>query len=358
MPPSISVIIPAYNRANLLRLVIESVLSQTQPVEEILVIDDGSRDNTAEMVQQSISTKPAWRGRVRYHYQENQGQSAALNNGIARAKGEWLGFTAQDDLWLPWKLEWQVRALQQHPECGLCFTDAWFMNNPYMKKPLFEFAQSKLDGAVGVIESPAEMIVGRHPIWTQTVIARADIVRRIEGFDSFLRYSEDHDFLFRMGLQTKFCYVGIPLVLIDRSPADERHVGEGENWHREEFCLRMDQHRFEKQLELSVALPAGTQKAARRSLRNLHSAWANWHLDRGDYPQALRSMQTAISYEATPSLLLKWLLARATPGAVAGLLRRDRAKLVRYDRVSWKHTKERDPQPDSSLAESVANREV
>ena len=339
MTPSVSVVIPAYNRANLLQLTIESVLSQTRPVAEIIVIDDGSSDNTADMMQQSISAKPLWRERVRYYYQDNQGQSAALNAGIERAKGEWIGFTAQDDLWLPWKVEWQLCALQQYPDCVLCFTDAWFMNNPYMKKPLFEFAPSDLEGATGVVADPAKLIVGKHPIWTQTIIARADAVRRVKGFDPFLRYSEDHDFLFRMALNSKFCFVGMPLVLIDRSPADERHVGEGTNWHKEEFCLRMDEYRYEKQLRLSATLSSDIQRSVRQNLRNLHSCWANWYLDRGDYVQARLSIRRALGYGASPGLLLKWLLARTVPDTVAGALRRDRSRAVRYDRVSWKFDK-------------------
>ncbi len=348
MTPSVSVIIPAYNRAKLLQLVIESVLSQTLPVAEIIVIDDGSSDNTADMMRQSIAARPSWRDRVRYYYQSNQGQSAALNAGIERAKGEWIGFTAQDDLWLPWKVEWQLRALQQYPECALCFTDAWFMNNPYMKKPLFDFAQSGLTGATGVVADPVKMVVGMHPVWTQTVIARADVIRQVGGFDPFLRYSEDHDFLFRMALHTTFCFVGMPLVLIDRSPAEERHVGEGENWHKEEFCLRMDQHRFEKQLRLSTQLSPNIQQAVRRQLRRLHSCWANWYLDRGNYVEARRSMRKALGYGVAPGLLLKWFLARTMPSAVAAMLGRDRAKAIRYDRASWKL--DNGPKPQSEPA--------
>ncbi|MGD0228374.1 MAG: glycosyltransferase family A protein, partial [Terriglobia bacterium] len=88
MIPSVSVIVPVYGRFNLLKHAVESILAQTCPVSEIILIDDGSIDETPQVLPRYIAEKPAWRERVRYFYQENQGQSVALNNGIARAKGE------------------------------------------------------------------------------------------------------------------------------------------------------------------------------------------------------------------------------------------------------------------------------
>src|SRR5208283_4035089 len=197
MAPSVSVVIPAYNRFGFLKLAVESVLRQTVPVSEVIIIDDGSTDETPVMVPKLIAEDPAWRERVRYYSQANQGQCAAVNNGLEKATGEWVGLNAHDDLWLPWKLEWQFRALDKYKDSGLCFTDAWFMNNPHMKMNLFQFAGKNFPGTLGIISDPARLIADQHPVWVQTCIARADLIRRIGGFDSKLRYSEDHDFLFR-----------------------------------------------------------------------------------------------------------------------------------------------------------------
>jgi glycosyltransferase involved in cell wall biosynthesis len=335
MKHDISVIIPAYNRAAVLKLVVESVLAQTCPVSEIIIIDDGSTDDTAQVVNRAIQEQPSWRERVRYFYQENQGISGALNAGISKARGEWVGFTAQDDMWLPWKLEWQFRALEKYPESGLCFTDAWFMNNPYMKMTLFEFAQTRFSGPMGIVDSPVNLVVGKHPVWTQTMIARTELVRRIGGLDPLLRYSEDHDFLFRMGLETKFCYVGMPMVLIDRSPADIRHTGESRNWHKEEFRLRMDQYRFEKQERLGQGLNPATRRVIRGNLRSIHSAWANWYAEQGQYDKALNSLSKAFSYGPTFRLAMKWASLHIAPGVAKAMLVRDSRKAVRYDRLSW-----------------------
>jgi glycosyltransferase involved in cell wall biosynthesis len=338
MTPEISVVIPAYNRFATLVPVVESILAQTVPVLEIIIVDDGSTDETAVELPRYVAERPGWTGRVRCFRQENQGQSAAVNRGISSARGDWLAFAAHDDLWLPWKLEWQLRALERYDgECGLCFTDAWFMNNPYMKQTVFAFAGAELPGPFGILREPLDTVVDTpHPIWVQTVLARADVVRQAGNLDPFLRYSEDHDFLFRMGLLTPFCYVSMPMVMIDRSPARIRHVGHGENWNRAEYCLRMDQYRFEKQLRLAAELPAPLNRRIRRNLRATHSHWANLHLAQHQYAEARSSARTALQYQKTLPGIFKWLLISTMPWlASQASVARDRRAPERLDRTSW-----------------------
>jgi glycosyltransferase involved in cell wall biosynthesis len=337
MNQDVSVIIPVHNRFELLHNVVESILAQTVAVSEIIVIDDGSTEHEPEMVERYIQDRSAWRGRVRYHYQENQGQSVANNVGIAKAKTEWLAFDGADDLWLPWKLEWQFRALHKYrDQCGLCFTDAWFMNNPHMKTTVFQFAQAQYADFIGLIRQPAGLIASRHPIWMQTVVARADLIREIGGFDAEMRYSEDHDLIFRAALKTDFCFVNLPLVLIDRSPSDNRHIGESRNWHKEEFRLRMDQRRFEKQQQLSDGLPAEVHRSIRRNLREIHSAWANYHLAVGDYEHMRVAISAAAQRGVTPAIAIKWLLMHVSPTAARAVLSaRNLKDAPRYDQLSW-----------------------
>ena len=104
MNPSVSVVIPVYNRFDRLRYSVESVLSQTLTVSEVILVDDGSFDGTSELLPAYIAENPAWRERVRYFHQQNQGPNVARNTGIEHAKGEWLAFNDNDDLWLPQKL--------------------------------------------------------------------------------------------------------------------------------------------------------------------------------------------------------------------------------------------------------------
>ena len=111
---SISVIIPAYNRESYLAGAIESVLSQTYPAMEIIVVDDGSTDGTAKVAR-------AYGERVHYIRQENSGAGAARNAGLARARGSLIAFLDSDDLWLERKLEAQATYLEANPGVDLVF---------------------------------------------------------------------------------------------------------------------------------------------------------------------------------------------------------------------------------------------
>jgi glycosyltransferase involved in cell wall biosynthesis len=333
----VSIIVPTYNRKSLLAFSVDSILQQTFPVTEVIIVDDGSTDGTAEEVELRLKNDPVWRDRVRFIYQENQGQSAANNAGIAIARGDWLGFNASDDIWLPNKLELQFEALRKFgDEYGVCFSDAWFMNNPYMKHTVFEASRTKQNQIFGVVRDAIRLIgSGRHPIWMQTALIRADIVRAVGGVDRELRYSEDHDFMFRLSLQTKFCFVTLPLVLIDRSPAQTRHSGVARDWHKEEFCLRMEQMRFEKQLRLSANLSPATQELARQHLGHVHQSWVNLYLEQGNYLEARKSLATASKYGNSRKLMMKWVAIRFAPSTLRSAIIRDKEKTVRYDRASW-----------------------
>jgi glycosyltransferase involved in cell wall biosynthesis len=337
MIPSVSVIMPVYGRFNLLKHAVESILAQTYPVSEIILIDDGSIDETPQVLPRYIAETPAWRERVRYFYQENQGLSVALNNGIARAKGEWLGFDASDDLWLPWKLEWQFRALEKYKDqCGLCFTDAWFMQNPHMKTTVFQDNGNQGHELLGMIRDPARLIVNEISVWCQTVIVRADLVRRVGGFDPFLRYSDDRDFLFRAALVSTFCYVGMPMVLIDQSPVELRHMGIAKNWDRDEFCLGMDQYRVEKQLSLGGELASDIRKSIRRNARNIHNQWATLYLEQGEFRKAREATSTAMGYCPDLKMALKWVLTRLAPQLAKKVIQVvGRHKAHRCDVSSW-----------------------
>src|SRR5208337_529053 len=125
MNPKVSVVIPTYNRAAKVRSAIESVLDQTFSDLEVIVVDDGSSDDTGKILG------AAFGDRIRYFVQANQGASVARNKGIAEAQGEWIAFLDSDDEWERDKLEWQFKALERFgPQCGGCYTDAHFMNHP------------------------------------------------------------------------------------------------------------------------------------------------------------------------------------------------------------------------------------
>ena len=112
--PTVSVIIPTFNRADLVLKAIQSVLAQDYVDYEIIVVDDGSIDDTGSVLQSLVE-----QGVIRYIYQQNRGESAARNRGIVEANGRYIAFLDSDDLFDPDKLEIQVKYLQDYPEVGL-----------------------------------------------------------------------------------------------------------------------------------------------------------------------------------------------------------------------------------------------
>src|SRR5712692_851790 len=110
--PFVSVVIPTFNRARQVQAALKSVLAQTYREFEVIVVDDGSTDGTGEALQEIISLEGSNGKQIRYFFQPNQGQSAARNQGTEEARGEWVAFLDSDDVWLPEKLEWQVRAIE------------------------------------------------------------------------------------------------------------------------------------------------------------------------------------------------------------------------------------------------------
>jgi glycosyltransferase involved in cell wall biosynthesis len=318
--PVVSVIVTVYNRFELTKRAVASVLAQTLPAFEVLMVDDGSFDGTSELLPPYIAQNPAWRDRVRYLHQENQGPGAARNKGIAEARGEWVAFIDNDDLWLPQKLEWQFRALDQFKQhCSACISDAWFMNNPHMKMTLFQLAGKHHTKKLGMISDPLrymlekKSVLGVHPVWLQNLIARTELARRVGGFDPRLRFGDDDDFAFRVGCETKLCFVNMPMVLIDRTPTAVRHDGANRRWDDEDFRLQMAQLRYEKRLRLSDEFPREIRKAIQRDLAAVHSGWTNWFLQKKEYGKARESVAEAVRVHLTPTLAIKWALTHSAP---------------------------------------------
>lgn len=332
---TISVVVPTYNQKDSLVYAVESILNQTYPALEVIIVDDGSSDGTSEVVEQRTRSNRHWRDRVRYSYQTNQGQSAANNAGIAMAQGEWIAFNASDDLWLPTKLDLQIRALKTFGhEYGFCFSDAWFMNNPHMKRSVFELSKKGHDQAFGAVLNPTRLVAsGRHPIWLQTAIARTDIVRQAGGWDPNLRYFDDYDLILRISQLTAFCFVGMPMVLIDRSPTEESGFGHLRDWHKEDFRLHMQQRCFEKHLKSNIAFSKEIDYILRANLHNVHKAWANLYLERREYLRAKQELSEAAAYGFSTMQLAKLAGITVAPWLLRWAVIRDRERAIRHDQL-------------------------
>ncbi len=311
--PRVSVVIPTYNRAKKVQGAIESVLAQTFSDLEVIVVDDGSEDDTGKVLAETFGD------RIRYHYQANQGASAARNKGIAEARGEWIAFLDSDDEWERDKLEWQFKTLKQFdPQCGGCYTDVQVFNHPETRT-FFQLAEESYrhDGEMGVSTEALKLLVrpggAGMVICLSSFIGRAELIRTTGGFDLKLPYSQDSEFLFRLAMLTGFCYVNRPLVRFDRSPVEQRHVGVSAQWTKLDFWLRDSQLRLEGLLRLSEGLPSEVVKLIRKQLGAIHSGWANWYLSTGQYGKAREAVSRAMRLDPTFNMAVKWLLTWTSP---------------------------------------------
>lgn len=217
MTPVVSVVIPTFNRGSLVVNAIESVLHQTYTNYEIIVIDDGSTDDTATRMRPYL-------GRIRYLRQENHGVSMALNKGIELARGEWIAILASDDIWLPRKLELQLATLaEMGTEFGVCFTNCTIVDKSGMDRTAFDEAGFYSAVQRGPLDEPVRYILARHlMIFVQSSMIRRCFLEGLNGFDTEMTVSEDTDLLFRLCFKTKFCFVSVPLVDIDMTPRKDR----------------------------------------------------------------------------------------------------------------------------------------
>lgn len=310
MSPKVSVLIATYNRAALLVDAIESVLQQTFCDYEIVIADDGSNDSTADVIAPYLSETHPAHGKILYFKQKNQGKSVALNNALAMASGEWIAILDSDDVWLPQKLEWQFRAIERFPECSTCFTDCRFVNNPQMDMTVFQFYGRSFGEMLGKVENSTEFLLDTPCALIITLLFRASLVRESGVFDPQLRFTEDYDFTFRLGLVSGMCYVNLPLAAADRS--HNRHDGASLIWDEVEFRLQCEQYRYEKWLQNAQVTGRIRCRIVER-LRSVHSGWANLYLTTKNYPAAKQSIERGLRQQRTLSLLLKWLLTVVCP---------------------------------------------
>lgn len=198
MKPLVSVIIPTYNRRLMLGEAIESVLGQSYKEFELIVVDDGSKDGTAERLR-------GYGSELRVVSQRRRGVAAARNLGARFSRGRYLAFLDSDDLWQPKKLEIQVAFMERRPEVQICQTEeTWVRNgvrvNPKKRhrKPSGDIFRSSLDLC---LVSPSAVMMTR------------ELFERTGGFDEAFTVCEDYDLWLRVAVDTPVHLILEPLVL-------------------------------------------------------------------------------------------------------------------------------------------------
>lgn len=185
MKPRVSVLIPCYNAGRYLAAALDSVLAQTYRDFEIIVVDDGSEDNSAAVA--------AGYPRVRYFHHEHSGISATRNLAVAKAEGELIAFLDADDLWVPEKLQKQVAYLDGHPDCKL----------------IFALAGNFLDGDPQTMSQRQEQLLNANmDNYLASCCIRRELFDTYGGFREDYPYGEDTHWVTRLwaaGVNMKHC---------------------------------------------------------------------------------------------------------------------------------------------------------
>ena len=270
--PRVSVIIPTYNRGWIIKEAIDSVMAQDYRDFELIIVDDGSTDNTPDILN-------SYRSDIMVFRQENQGVSTARNRGLAEASGRFIAFLDSDDLWLPQKLFRQVEFFNKNPDAQICQTEeTWIRKgvrvNPKKrhKKPWGMIFESSL--ALCLVSPSAVMI-------------RRSLFEEVGGFDETLPACEDYDLWLRISCRYPVYLIDTPLIIKRGGHNDQLSASPG-----------LDKFRIEslKKIVSSDLLSGNQYKAAVKTLKEKCKIYASGCLKRGREGEALYYMSLSERY--------------------------------------------------------------
>jgi glycosyltransferase involved in cell wall biosynthesis len=192
--PTFTIAMPAYQASATVGAAIRSVLAQTRDDFELVVVDDGSTDGTAEEVER-FRDEP----RVRLVRQQNRGPAHARNTAVAAARGRYVSMLDSDDLWLPTYLESMESALRANPNAGLAYTDAWVLDDATrrIQRVTAMHYQDPPDPPPSEPDSFLSLLLERNFVFTSATVPRA-VLEEVGRFNTELEASEDYELWLRI----------------------------------------------------------------------------------------------------------------------------------------------------------------
>lgn len=232
----VSVVIPSFNRLEMLREAVESVLEQTLPPRQLIVVDDGSTDGTWDWLSSQKGLIPL--------KQERRGPAAARNLGAQIAETAYLAFLDSDDLWLPQKIEFQIEFMEENSDHSFCQTEEIWLRDGVRVNPMKKHA--KPSGQV------FEACLARCLISPSAVMFRRDFFEELGGFDESFEVCEDYELWLRASLASPFQTLEQALIVKRGGHADQLSHA---NWGMDRFRVRA----LEKTLASASLSPAQSE---------------------------------------------------------------------------------------------------
>lgn len=273
----VSVVIATHNRAAQVKEAIDSVLAQSVPVREVLVVDDGSTDDTREQLR-------AYGDRIRPFFQPQAGASAARNQAMRASRGEWIAFLDDDDVWLPNKTERQMSLIRENPKLGIVYSSDHAVDE-HLRILYTRHAAPENRG-----DAFARLLI-KNFIFTSCAVARRDAIEKAGYMNLEYKFAQDWDLWLKIAAEHPVDFVPEPLVLYRQSASG---------------CLTRDMKAIERLSEMqtisdrAVKLRRVPYHVLRRARFELQRQWASNWLAEGKNGQALpHCFRTLISRPAS-----------------------------------------------------------
>jgi glycosyltransferase involved in cell wall biosynthesis len=303
----VSVVIPTYNSAAFLGAAIQSVLSQTYSDFEVVVVDDGSTDNTESVVH-------SFGDQVCYVKQQNKGAGAARNHGIKRSRGEYVAFLDADDLWLPGKLGEQIPLLDRDPELGLVYSDWAVVPEQGEVGPSY---LRNLPAAGGYV---FDELVQCGFILTSGTIVRRSCLDDVGCFDETLSIAQDYDLWLRICYRWKIALVNKPLVI--KRNRDGNLSSNLTKTAVERIVL------FEKALKEFPDMTPRSRRLVRRQVALNYWDVGYHHFEGMLLKEARKNFMSSLSYDWRNGRVYGYLAASCLPASVVRIARAAKRAIV------------------------------
>jgi glycosyltransferase involved in cell wall biosynthesis len=278
----VSIVIPTFNRGAILPEALESVMQQTYGNYEIIIVDDGSTDQTKEMLDDYLGGK-----KINYIYQSNKGVSAARNRGIQEATGEVISFLDSDDLWKRDKLETEIKYFSRNPEVDAIFSDLEKTDGenyfPSFMKKTMAFSNYIIDKQEFQIIDKRILylcLLQEIPLKPSALSLKREVFSRNKPFDSKYKSGEDWELSLRLSKTEQFGYINRPLAIL-RISKDSLHLIE-----KESDASGIIQFLSDEKDMLEKARDDSAIKAAKNGLDNTYKHLA-WHHLRSNNNKAM-----------------------------------------------------------------------
>ena len=283
--PMVSVVIPTYNNAQFLPEALDSLLSQTFRSLELIVVDDGSTDDTVDVL------KP-YAGLLRYIRKENGGPASARNAGIKHARGELIAFQDADDTWLPEKLQLQVDYLREHPEVGVVFSGSVFFGTETRQSDCLKQRFNVNSGMM------FDRLLHDHFVGMSSVVIRRSCLDEIGLFDESLIGAEDYNLYLRLARKFQFGFLEDRLIM--------KRLHDGNLSNNLEQMLKDEITNLQKIAALFPDANIPTTKLAAQ----IYFRFGRYYFDRKAFAKARTCMGRAL--ELSPGLWHAWLYLPVT----------------------------------------------